>query len=914
MRYNPKTVEEKWQALWQEKNSFAPRQDSQEKKYYVLSMFPYPSGRIHMGHVRNYTLGDVVARLKRAQGFNVLHPMGWDAFGLPAENAARERGVHPARWTYDNIKNMRGELKRMGLSIDWSREFATCDPTYYKHQQKLLLDFYKAGLVYRKESLVNWDPVDETVLANEQVIEGRGWRSGAIVEKRKLAQWFLKITDVADELLQGLSTLTRWPEKVRLMQENWIGKSEGAKVRFALVEFEGSRVLGFEDISSAKPKNPRTLAPTNPFIEVFTTRPDTLFGASFVALSPQHPLSQSAAEKNPKLASFIAECAKSGTSEVTIELAEKQGFDTGFKVAHPFIEGKTLPVYVANFVLMEYGTGAIFGCPAHDARDHEFAVKYGLPIIQVVFEGRRDERDEGTKEKISTNPRTHEPSHPSPSVPPSLLPYVGPGTLQNSDFLNGLDVTAAKKRAIEELTKKNIGEGVTQFRLRDWGVSRQRYWGCPIPFIHCATCGVVPVPEKDLPVTLPEDVDFKKGGNPLDNHPTWKNVACPTCSKPARRETDTCDTFVDSSWYFARFCSPHEKDKPLDKTAADYWLPVDQYVGGVEHAILHLLYSRFFTRAMQATKQVSLAEPFAGLFTQGMVCHESYKDEQGKWLYPEEIEKKPDGTATHVKTGAPVQVGRVEVMSKSKKNVVDPGRIIDSYGADTARLFMLSDSPPERDLEWTESGVDGAFRYINRLWRMVDEAPFDLGMGPEARGTGQEKLDQDSESLRRAIHKTITGVTDDLQRFTFNVAVARIRELTNSLQEFGAKHAASSPQASGLVPQASIYFEGMEAITRLIGPMLPHLAHEMWARLGHTTLLADEPWPVADAALTVDNVVTIAVQVNGKLRATIQLPRDLPREKAESIALEQESVKKALAGATPKKVIVVPNKIVNVVA
>jgi leucyl-tRNA synthetase len=790
--------------------------------------------------------------------------MGWDAFGLPAENAARERGISPKAWTYDNIANMRGELKRIGLSIDWSRELATCDTTYYKHQQKLFLDFYKKGLAYRRKSFVNWDPIDETVLANEQVIDGRGWRSGALVEKRELSQWFFKITAYAEDLLQSIQTLDRWPDKVRLMQENWIGKSEGAKVFFKL-----TAPLARAVASPASAADAERMAT----IEVFTTRPDTLFGASFIALSPGHPITAELAKTNQKVADFVTECNRIGTTAAAIETAEKMGFDTGLTVAHPFIAGKTLPVYVANFVLMDYGTGAIFGCPAHDQRDFDFATKYKLNIIEVIAQ-----KD------------TAEP-----------LPYTGDGQLINSEFLNGLDVTNAKKTAIEKLKSMGIGEGVTQFRLRDWGVSRQRYWGCPIPVIHCKSCGVVPVPENELPIVLPEDADFTKGGNPLDNHPTWKHVKCPSCKADALRETDTCDTFVDSSWYYARFCSPHNADAPVTKSATDYWLPVDQYVGGVEHAILHLLYSRFFTRAMQETGYVGLKEPFAGLFTQGMVCHESYKDENGKWLYPEEMEKRPDGTAVNVKTGKPVTVGRVEVMSKSKKNVVDPGRIIDAYGADTARLFMLSDSPPERDLEWTESGIEGAWRYINRLWRLVDEMPTLLNYTSP---NDTASLTAQDNALRKATHKTIAEVTEHLQRFAFNSAVAAIRKLTNTLEEYIA-----AKDANG-----TVYREGVEALTRLISPMMPHIASEMWEKLGHTTMLVDETWPVAEAALLVDNEVTIAVQVNGKLRATITLPRDCAKDKAEAIALSQDSVQRALNGSQPKKVIIVPNKIVNVVA
>ncbi|MFY9288245.1 MAG: leucine--tRNA ligase [Alphaproteobacteria bacterium] len=850
-RYNVQATENKWQKLWSDKKTFVATEDASRKKYFVMSMFPYPSGRIHMGHVRNYTLSDVVARFKRAQGFNVLHPMGWDAFGLPAENAARDRKIHPAQWTYDNIKNMRAELMRMGLALDWSREVATCDPAYYKHQQKLFLDFMKAGLVYRKESWVNWDPVDHTVLANEQVIDGKGWRSGAVVEKRKLSQWFFKITFYADELLTALGKLDRWPEKVRLMQENWIGKSAGAKVNFKM-EQGGT-------------------------IEVFTTRPDTLFGASFIAISPHHPLATELAKKDTKIASFIAECNRTGTSEVAIETGEKHGYDTGLKVQHVLDASWTLPIYIANFVLMEYGTGAIFGCPAHDQRDLDFARKYNLPVKAVVLP---------PEEKADTFTIGNEA-------------YVGPGLIYNSQFLDGLSIEDAKTKVIAEIENRKAGTGTIQYRLRDWGVSRQRYWGCPIPFIHCTACGVVPVPEKDLPVKLPEDVTFDKPGNPLDHHPTWKNVKCPSCGSDARRETDTCDTFVDSSWYFARYCSATNTEKPVEQKQADYWLPVDQYVGGVEHAILHLLYARFFTRAMKATKHLNIDEPFSGLFTQGMVTHESYKDEEGKWLYPEEVQKNTDGTAVHVETGRPVKLGRSETMSKSKKNVVDPGKIINSYGADTARLFMLSDSPPERDLEWTDAGVDGAWRYINRLWRLVAEAQI------PAPGTPMpSKLSDPAKKMRQIIHRTIADISNDFERFHFNRSVARARELSNALEEFKVKEPGDD----------WVLREGLDVVTQLIGPMLPHIAEEMWQQLGHKEMLADTSWPHADPALLVDDTVTIAVQVNGKLRATITLPRDLPAREAEAAALAEASVQRAMGGNPAKKVIVVPNKIINVVA
>jgi leucyl-tRNA synthetase len=849
-RYNAQATEAKWQKIWDERQSFKAAPDPSRPKYYVLSMLPYPSGRIHMGHVRNYTLGDVVARYKRAQGFNVLHPMGWDAFGLPAENAARDRKIHPAKWTHENIDTMRAELKRMGLSLDWSREFATCDPSYYKHQQKLFLDFLKAGFVDRKEAWANWDPVDHTVLANEQVIDGKGWRSGAPVEKRKLAQWFFKITLYADQLVDALEKLERWPEKVRIMQENWIGRSAGAKLRFPLKGRKDS-------------------------VEVFTTRPDTLFGASFIALSPNHPLAAELAKTDAKLAAFIAECNRSGTSEAALETAEKQGYDTGLKAVHVFDEDWLLPVYVANFVLMEYGSGAIFGCPAHDQRDLDFARKYKLDVLPVVLPPDADPK----------------------SFTIANEAYLGPGKIFNSGPLDGLSVEEAKIEAIDKIEEFKAGTGTVQYRLRDWCISRQRYWGCPIPVIHCESCGIVPVPEKDLPVKLPDDVTFDKPGNPLELHPTWKNVACPKCGKPGRRETDTMDTFVDSSWYFARYCSAHVEDKPLD-AEADYWLPVDQYVGGVEHAILHLLYSRFFTRAMKATHHVKIEEPFTGLFTQGMIVHECYKAANGEWLYPNEVEKLPGGGARRISDGSPVTVLPSEKMSKSKNNVVDPDRIIGGYGADTARLFMLSDSPPERDLEWTEAGVDGAWRYLNRLWRLVDEARLAAAQGTPP------TLGERAEKTRRLIHRTIADVSHAFERFHFNGAVAKVRELSNALEELeGAKP-----------DEAFILREGLDVLAQLLGPMLPHIAEEMWERLGHKALLCATPWPKADAVLLVDATVTVAVQVNGKLRATITLPRDANKQEAEAAALANENVQRALGGSPAKKVIVIPNKIVNVVA
>jgi len=851
-RYNFKETEARWQAVWEDRKLFAVREQPDRPKYYVLEMFPYPSGRIHMGHVRNYTLGDVVARYKRARGFNVLHPMGWDAFGLPAENAAIDNKIHPAEWTKDNIATMRRQLKAMGLSYDWSREIATCDPGYYRHEQKMFLDFLKAGLVYRKESWVNWDPVENTVLANEQVIDGKGWRSGAAVEKRLLAQWFLKITAFTEELLADLETLERWPDRVRLMQEKWIGRSEGAYLLFGI---EGS----------------------DETLEVYSTRPDTIFGATFAAIAANHPLAQKLAAKDSGLRDFVATCNRSGTSEAAIELAEKVGHDTGVRIRHPFIKGKTLPLYVANFVLMEYGTGAIFGCPAHDQRDLEFARKYGIDVIPVVA------------------PRDAD----ADAFAIAAEAYTDDGVLINSDFLDGLAVESAKRAVIERLEATGAGRKGVNYRLRDWGVSRQRYWGCPIPVIHCKACGIVPVPERDLPVVLPDDVTLDKPGNPLERHPTWKDVPCPTCGEKARRETDTFDTFVESSWYFARFCSP-AADTAFNRQAADYWLPVDQYIGGIEHAVLHLLYSRFFTRALRQCGYLGLKEPFAGLLTQGMVCHETYRDDRGRWLFPEQVARAADGGVVAKAGGKPVTVGRSEKMSKSRKNVVDPEAIIDAYGADTARLFMLSDSPPDRDLDWTDAGIEGAWRYLNRLWRMVNEPKLPL---PPAGAAQPKALGAEAEAAVRAVHKTIAGVSDDLDKFHFNKAIARIRELTNQLDALDPKE----PGAAW-----ALRF-GLETAVRLFGPMMPHLTEDLWHSLGHRTFLADEPWPVADAAQLLDRNVTIAVQVNGKLRGTLDLPKDSDRKTAETAALALGNVVAAIGGKPVRKVIVVPNRIINVV-
>ena len=856
-RYNFREAEAKWQKTWAAKDSFKTEDNSSKPKYYVLEMFPYPSGRLHMGHVRNYTLGDVVARHKKAKGFNVMHPMGWDAFGLPAENAALERGVHPGKWTRQNIADMKAQFAPLGLSLDWSREISSCEPEYYKHEQKMFLDFLKGGLAYRKESWVNWDPIEHTVLANEQVIDGKGWRSGADVEQRKLNQWFLKITHYAEDLLQAIETLDRWPDKVRLMQHNWIGRSEGARVTWPLTDAGGKE--------------------TGDTLEVFTTRPDTLFGASFCAISAQHPVAAKLAESNPALVEFIAECSKGGTSTAAIETAEKMGFDTGLKAAHPFIPGKTVPLYVANFVLMAYGTGAIFGCPGHDERDMEFARKYGLPVKCVVA------------------PVGADPEAFAAELETGNVAFTYDGVAIHSEFLNGLKVDAAKRAACAKLESLGRGKGTVQYRLRDWGISRQRYWGCPIPIIHCDSCGAVPVPDKDLPVTLPEDVTFDTPGNPLARHPTWKHVKCPTCNKPALRETDTFDTFFESSWYFARFCSPHVTDRPFNEVEAMKWLPVDQYIGGVEHAVLHLLYSRFFTRAMSDCGYLSLKEPFAGMFTQGMVCHETYRAADGTWLEPGSVDWNGT-TATH--NGAPVAVGRSEKMSKSKKNTVDPARILDTFGADAARLFMLSDSPPDRDLEWTDAGIEGAWRYLNRLWRLatmaneIPQAPLPTMLDPGPAG------------LLRQIHRTIAAVGDDLEKFRFNSAVARIRELTNAVND----------QDRDAIGGNAVFRFGVEILAQLINPLTPHIAEEIWQLLGNAAILTEAPWPSHDPALLEDDTVTIAVQVNGKLRGTITVAKTADKAACEAAALVLGPVQKQLDGKPPKKVIIVPGKIVNIVA
>jgi leucyl-tRNA synthetase len=870
-RYNPKESEPKWRDVWNGRKLFETRNDDTRPSYYVLEMFPYPSGRIHMGHVRNYAMGDVVARYKRAKGFSVLHPMGWDAFGLPAENAAKANKVHPRDWTYANIAAMRTQLQSMGLSLDWSRELATCDPSYYRHQQKLFLDFLKSGLVDRKTAKVNWDPVDETVLANEQVIDGRGWRSGALVEQRELTQWFFRITDFGQELHDALEGLTRWPDKVRLMQKNWIGRSEGLLVRFGLE----SNTFPLSEL------------------EVYTTRPDTLFGAKFLAVAPDHPLARAAAAASPALQAFIEDCRRTGTAQEAIDKAEKLGFDTGLRAVHPFDSSWTLPVYVANFILMEYGTGAIFGCPAHDQRDLDFVNKYGLGNTPVVC-------PEGTD--------------PARFVITDTA-FVDDGRIINSRFLDGMTIPEAKEEVARRLEAETLGNAPVaarkvNFRLRDWGVSRQRYWGCPIPVIHCAACGTAPVPDADLPVTLPDDVSFEKPGNPLDHHPTWKHVACPRCGKPARRETDTMDTFVDSSWYFARFTDPWRTDSPTDRAAVDRFLPVDQYIGGVEHAILHLLYSRFFTRAMKATGHAGLDEPFAGMFTQGMVVHETYRAQDGAWVEPGDVRIEVDGAQRrgfHVETGAPVEIGAIEKMSKSKKNVVDPDDIIASYGADTARWFMLSDSPPDRDVIWTDEGVQGAARFVQRLWRLVGEIAERTGDGAPATA----HFDEPALALRKASHRALHAVEADIERLAFNRCVAHVYTLTNAIGkalDAAAENAALTPDMAFALHESAII------ATHLVAPMMPHLAEECWQALSQPGLVGEAAWPLAEETLLKDDSLTLPVQINGKKRAEVTVPADADSMAVEAVVRATDAVVRALEGRDIRKIIVVPGRIVNVVA
>ena len=849
-RYEPKITEPRQQARWQAADAFSmPTAGTGRPKYYVLEMFPYPSGNIHMGHARNYVMGDVVARSKRAQGFDVLHPMGWDAFGMPAENAAMERGVHPGDWTWANIATMREQLKLLGLSLDWSREFATCDPAYYGKQQAWFLKLFKQGLVYRKDGVVNWDPVDNTVLANEQVIDGKGWRSGAVVEKRKLNQWFLRITQYADDLIDDLGTLDRWPDKVRLMQENWIGRSKGLQMTFAW--------------AGAAP----AAAPDG--LEIYTTRPDTLFGASFMGIAPDHPIARAMAGTDPRVAAFVAECRKGGASQADIEQAEKIGWDTGLKVLHPF-NGREISVWIANFILSEYGTGAIFGCPAHDQRDLDFARKYDLPVLPVV-------RPEGAGDDFAVADET----------------YVGPGTLFNSDFLDGLSIEAGKVEAIGRIEIAGQGKGATIYRLRDWGVSRQRYWGCPIPIIHCPSCGVVPVPADQLPVVLPHDVTFDVPGNPLARHPTWKHVACPSCGAAATRETDTLDTFVDSSWYFARFTDPTAAE-PISRAAADHWLPVDQYIGGVEHAVLHLLYARFISRALSDAGLMNVREPFAGLFTQGMVVHETYRRADGQWVEPTDVDLANDGgqrSARQISTGEILTIGDIEKMSKSKRNVVAPQQIVESYGVDAGRLFVLSDSPPERDVQWTTGGVEGASRFVQRVW-----AEFD-GFNPDRPGDAAADA-----ALRRETHKAIRAVTEGVEGFRFNSAIAKLYAFVATVR--------THDKAGGTARR-----EALSALARLVAPFTPHLAEECWARLGETGLVLDAPWPLWDPALAADDEVVLPIQISGKRRSEITMARGAADADVEAAALANPAIQAYLSSNTVsvRKVIVVKDRIVNLV-
>jgi len=848
IRYNIKETEAKWQKTWADQGTFNVTEDTSKEKCYVLAMLPYPSGRIHMGHVRNYSLSDIVARYKKMKGYNVLNPMGWDAFGLPAENAALERGVHPGTWTYENIAEMKTQLQSMGLAIDWTREVATCHPSYYKHQQKLFLDFLKNDLIYRKESTVNWDPVENTVLANEQVVDGKGWRSGAPVERRKLNQWFLKITDYAEDLLSAIDDLDRWPDKVRTMQRNWIGKSQGLQMTFTVNE-------------------------TGDDFDIFTTRPDTIFGMSFIGLAPDHPLAKKLCDGKDGFEEFLAECGKGGTSEEAIAQAEKVGFDTGYTVSHPFIDGLSVPVYVANFILMDYGTGAIYGVPAHDQRDWDFATKYNLDIKQVI---QSDDADI-TKEA-----------------------YSGPGKLINSDFLDGMDIEPAKTAVIEKIESMGRGQAKTTYRLRDWGVSRQRYWGCPIPVVYRQSDGaIVPVPEDQLPIELPEDVSFDQPGNPLEHHPTWKYTTCPETGEPAIRETDTMDTFFDSSWYFVRYCDAQNENAPVDKAKGDYWMTVDQYIGGVEHAVLHLLYSRFFQRGLKKCGYTDYEEPFEGLFTQGMITHMSYKDSEEKWVYPADMIEDKNGNLIDKNTKLPITPQRNEKMSKSKRNTVDPEQILDSYGADAARLFVLSDSPPDRDLEWTESGIEGAWKYINRLYRLCAENINHLPV----KDSDAPQLGDKAMAVMKKIHETRKFIPDNIDDFHMNKAVARIREMTNDLVTLDVQNN----------DEAWVLRVGLTTLAQVISPITPHLAEELWHMLGMDGLVADSSWPEADPQYLGSDSVTIAVQVNGKVRATINLPKGADKQVMEDTALANDDIQRALEGKEVKKIIAVPDRIVNVV-
>ncbi len=856
-RYDAATIEPKWQEAWDKADVFKATREDGKPKYYVLEMFPYPSGKLHMGHVRNYTMGDVIARYKMSTGHNVLHPMGFDAFGMPAENAAMASGGHPKDWTYSNIDTMVEQMKPLGLSLDWSRMFATCDPEYYGQQQALFLDMWQSGLVYRKNAVVNWDPVDMTVLANEQVIDGKGWRSGVEVERRELVQWFFKISDMSGELLDALDGLDDWPAKVKLMQANWIGRSRGLQ-------------FGFERTDGGDK------------IDVYTTRPDTLNGASFVGISPDHPIAKGLEAENPEIAAFVAECRKGGTTEEAIETGEKLGYDTGIRVKHP-LTGAELPVWIANFILMDYGTGAIFACPAHDQRDLDFCRKYDLPVIDTFFAL----------------------DDPKPVETEAFVP-LKTEKVKWVDHFAGLDVATGQDAidaTIDFAEAQGWGEGVEKFRLRDWGLSRQRYWGCPIPVVHCDTCGVVAEKAENLPIELPYDeggkpIDFSIPGNPLDRHPTWREATCPNCGGAATRETDTMDTFVDSSWYFARFTAPRATT-PTDMAEAEYWMNVDQYIGGVEHAILHLLYSRFFARAMNITGHLpdKCREPFNALFTQGMVTHAIFQnaertDENGRAIYhyPAEVEERDGGTFVK-ETGEKVKVIPSAKMSKSKNNVVDPLNIISSYGADTARWFVLSDSPPERDVEWTASGADAAFKHLNRVHRIATEI---ADLDGDRQGAGQ-----DDDALLREMHKAIHEVTGGVESFGFNAAIAKLYAFTNSLHKSKAGAAAKR--------------DAMKTLAQLMAPMTPHLAEDIWQMMGGEGLVIHADWPAADPKMLVEDTVTLPIQINGKRRAEISVPKDMSKDEVENLAMATDAVKRALDGKAPKKVIVVPGRIINVV-
>ncbi len=850
-KYNPRAIESKWQAYWRENNTFKSELDTAKEKYYVLEMFPYPSGKIHMGHVRNYTLGDVIARYKRAKGFNVMHPMGWDAFGLPAENAAIENNISPGKWTYENIDTMRSQLQSMGLSIDWDREVATCDKEYYHQQQKLFLQFYKEDLIYKKESLVNWDPVENTVLANEQVIDGKGWRSGADVEQKKLSQWFFKITSHANSLLESLDDMPGWPEKVKTMQKNWIGRSVGCEIHF---EMES-------DYKEYKPKK----------LEIFTTRPDTIFGATFIAISPFHPIVDDILEHDPVIVEEINKLRSQKLNEETISKNEKIGIPTALKIKHPFIDGKTLPLFIANFILMDYGTGAIYGCPAHDQRDFDFAKKYNLEIIEVI-----------------------KPDDTSTIIDDEA--YTGEGSLINSSFLNGLKIAEAKEKIINELEKIKIGKRTINYRLRDWGISRQRYWGCPIPILYREDGEIIPVPEKDLPIELPNEVDLSQSGNPLENHPDWKYTTCPHTGMKAIRETDTLDTFVDSAWYFLRFCSPKNSD-PFDKKEINYWMPVDQYVGGIEHAILHLLYSRFFTKALKIKK---INEPFKSLFTQGMVCHATYKNKDSAWVFPNDVEEK-DGKFYQISSGLDVTMGPIESMSKSKKNVIDPEEIIKSYGSDSARWFMLSDSPPERDINWSDSGIHGSWRFCQKIWSTITS---NLSILNDKNITLHDQdSSENAQMLLQNTYQSLDAVTKSIENFQMNVGVAKIYELINHISKFKV-----FDENDKRALKTSLII-----LMRIIEPMVPHLAEECWNLCGNNKSLTSEPWPDVDEKYLVKETVKIVIQVNGKKRAEVETKVEASEEDVLKEVKNIKSVNEQIQNAVIIKKIFVPNKILNIV-